>query len=77
MKWNRYHVGLLITKNGDAIFQFEKKVDFLNCEINEYFGVRETTKKDAKKRMCDKKHLILADLRERYPHKNIKRVKII
>lgn len=49
-----YHVGLLIHK-GVAKLQLRRDVDFLSCEIYEYFGKRETTKREIVKKLHDVK----------------------
>lgn len=72
----RYHVGLYLTSGGTAVYQFKKKIDFLNCEILEYLGIWDTTKKEARGRLRKSRLLALAELWDKYPHKTIKRVRI-
>ena len=72
-----YHVGLAISRSGRiATFQYRKSVDSLSCEIYKYFGERQTTKSDAKKRLTDRKAQIIEQLRSEYPKKNIQNVRI-
>lgn len=51
MKSPIYHVGLL-AKGKTAVLQYRKDKDCLSCEILAYFGRRETTKADARKRLA-------------------------
>ena len=71
----QYHVGLLQHGN-TAVFQFRSDVDYLDCEILEYHGVRETTKAAAKRRLleCGNKAAVLADLNARYPGRDFRHV---
>lgn len=45
-----YHIGLLVRGN-NFVFQYAQSVDCLDCEILQYFGARQTTKKAAKYRL--------------------------
>jgi hypothetical protein len=63
MKQSIYHIGLVkgikqgIYSNGHkadtVIIQLRKNIDFLSCELWEYLGERETTKKDYKNKSSD------------------------
>lgn len=66
----QYHVGLLVQR-GRAVFQFRRCVDFLDCEIMEYLGVREQTKAAAKGQLRRNYGRILSGLQSRYPDKAI------
>jgi len=70
-----YHVGLRVDKN-TALFEFRRNIDYLSCEILEYFGEREGTKKGARERLKVCKAKVLADLQSRYPKYGFRRVAI-
>ena len=63
-----YHVGLLQVKRV-AVFQFCRSVDELDCEILEYLGERETTKRVARARLAATKEKVLSQLGRDYPHR--------
>ena len=73
----QYHVGLLQHGN-TAVFQFAADVDYLDCEILEYHGQRETTIAAAKRRLLEsgKKAAVLAELNARYPGRNFRHVAV-
>lgn len=64
-----YHVGLLASGH-KAVFQYRRSVDYLSCEILEYYGTRESTKTSARARLAECKAVILASLNDRYPGRN-------
>jgi hypothetical protein len=71
----QYHVGLLAV--GDtAVFEFRRCIDFLNCEILKYLGVRETTKRAARERLKATKATALAELQREYPARGFKYIRI-
>lgn len=43
-----YHVGTVKGPKDTLIIQARRSVDFLSCEYWQYFGKRETTKKELK-----------------------------
>lgn len=43
-----YHIGLLRNKR-TLVIQASQNVDCLSCEITEYMGLRETTKKELRR----------------------------
>ena len=70
-----YHVGLLQHRN-TAVFQFRRSVDELSCEILQYFGERQTTKADARKRLAETKAQALAQVQADYPHRGFKSIRL-
>lgn len=68
------HVGLLIHKkrNGNEFAQFQVRysVDFLSCEIYEYYGERETTKTELRSRLQSLalRQRVLADIQKEFPN---------
>lgn len=73
MKTPIYHTGWYIARN-TAVFQFCQNKDNLSCEIVEYCGRRETTKKDAIKRLKEVKSQVINELRLKFPKYNIKNI---
>jgi hypothetical protein len=68
------HTGFYFDTVGDqttAVFQFVQKKDYLNCELIEYTGERETTKAEAEARLAEVKPAVIADLNGKYPGRNI------
>lgn len=68
-----YHTGLL-AQGRTAVFQFRRSVDFLSCELLEYYGKRQTTKKAARERLMARKEQALAELNTRHPGRNFRRI---
>lgn len=66
-----YHVGLL-QHGRKAIFQYRRSVDFLDCEILEYYGERASTKKAARERLRECRQSVLDGLNARYPGRNFR-----
>ena len=48
----RYHVGFAI-RGKTLVIQARQSVDYLDCEIYDYFGVRETTKAELHRKRYD------------------------
>ncbi len=61
-----WHVGLL-QRGRTAEFQYRRSVDYLSCEILQYFGKRETTKVAARARLQSCKAQVLVQLEKDYP----------
>jgi hypothetical protein len=68
-----YHVGL-VAKKRTAVFQYRTNVDYLSCEILEYYGLRQVTIKEAKAALNANKSAILAQLNISYPKKKFTNV---
>jgi len=68
-----YHVGLL-QRGRTAVFQFRRSVDFLDCEILDYAGERETTKAAARARLRAEWPAVLRQLRAEWPERDFRRI---
>ena len=71
-----YFCGL--SKDGrTAVVEMRRNKDYLNCELYEYYGERETTKAEARKKLKEIKPLFIADLQKRFKaFANVKNVRI-
>jgi hypothetical protein len=75
MKTPIYHVGLL--KRGSvAVFQHVLSKDSISCELIEYYGEREGTKEEAKRKLAENRSDILASLQQEHPQFNFTSVRI-
>lgn len=75
MKKQVYHVGMFARKQ-TAVFQYRSSVDYLSCELLEYYGQREVTIVEAKKALKANKEAILKQLNSEHPKHNFKNVVI-
>jgi outer membrane protein assembly factor BamD (BamD/ComL family) len=69
-------MGPLVAHNKTAVFEFRHNIDYLNCEILEYYGKRETTKAAVRSRLRGMKANVLEKLNNQYPSKNFRNVVI-
>ena len=67
-----YHIGLTQPRLDVAQFQARNSIDTLSCELLEYYGPRETTKKGLHNRLKADYSNILQSIQNKFP--NIKRV---
>ena len=68
-----YHTGIL-ARGRTAVFQLRRCVEFLSCELLEYTGLRQNTKKAARERMREHGTAALAQLNAKYPGRNFARI---
>lgn len=68
-----YHVGL-VAKGTTAVVQYRQDKDCLSCEILEYYGQTQTTKKAVREILRHDAHIFLKYLAGRFPRKQFARV---
>ena len=72
-----YHLGLLLHRHGNqfnAQFQARHDIDFMSCELYEYYGERETTKARLIKQLKSDYLTILKSIQDKFPEKQINRL---
>jgi len=66
-KENIYHIGIHIKNKQTLVLQMRRSVDFLSCELIDYYGEHITTKKGLKERLTQSiKKSILKDFNNRF-----------